>query len=70
VADSDPSVDSIYIELADQYKVIDATGNVAKRNILAEHLKDVINTVEQKGDQIASLYDLLTFQDKPLRSRR
>ncbi|KAL5501627.1 hypothetical protein ACEPAH_8887 [Sanghuangporus vaninii] len=55
----------IYIELADQYKIIDAASNVAKRNVLAEHLKEVINTLEQKGDQIASLYDLLTFRDKP-----
>ncbi|KAL5482601.1 hypothetical protein ACEPAI_9195 [Sanghuangporus weigelae] len=55
----------IYIELADQYKIIDAASNVAKRNVLAEHLKEVISTLEQKGDQIASLYDLLTFRDKP-----
>ncbi|KAI0345710.1 hypothetical protein BDW22DRAFT_1353291 [Trametopsis cervina] len=58
---------SIYIELADQYKIIDAVSNVAKRNVLAEHLREVIDILEQKGDQIASLYDLLTFKDKPLR---
>ncbi|THH03864.1 hypothetical protein EW145_g5947 [Phellinidium pouzarii] len=56
----------IYIELADQYKIMDAASNVPKRNVLAEHLKDVINTLEQKGDQIASLYDLLAFKDKPV----
>ncbi|KAH8114583.1 centrosome microtubule-binding domain of Cep57-domain-containing protein [Phellopilus nigrolimitatus] len=56
----------IYIELADQYKIMDAASNVPKRNVLAEHLKEVINTLEQKGDQIASLYDLLTFKDKPV----
>lgn len=39
---------SIYIELADQYKVMDAASNVAKRNVLAEHLKEVIDTLEQK----------------------
>lgn len=72
----------IYTELADQYKLMDAASNVPKRNILAEHLKDVVNTLEQRvrlshlmkviklttlqGDQIASLYDLLTFTDKPM----
>ncbi|EJC97962.1 uncharacterized protein FOMMEDRAFT_143465 [Fomitiporia mediterranea MF3/22] len=56
----------IYIELADQYKIIDAASNVAKRNVLAEHLREVIDTLEQKGDQIASLYDLLAFKDKPV----
>ncbi|KAF8522190.1 hypothetical protein BU17DRAFT_44955 [Hysterangium stoloniferum] len=56
---------AIYLELAEQYGVIDASSNVAKRNILAEHLHEVIDTLEQKGDHIASLYDLLNFQDKP-----
>ncbi|KAI5118867.1 hypothetical protein M0805_005310 [Coniferiporia weirii] len=56
----------IYTELADQYKIMDAASNVPKRNVLAEHLKEVINTLEQKGDQIASLYDLLAFKDKPV----
>ncbi|GJE91753.1 Centrosome microtubule-binding domain containing protein [Phanerochaete sordida] len=57
----------IYIELADQYKDIDPVSNVAKRNVLAEHLREVIDVLEQKGDQIASLYDLLTYGDKPVR---
>ena len=71
---------SIYVELADQYKVMDAASNVAKRHVLAEHLQEVIKVLERKvsirnsltflfltfnqGDQIASLYDLLTFKDK------
>ena len=38
----------IYVELADQYKDIDPTSNVAKRNILAEHLREVIDVLEQK----------------------
>ncbi|CED82349.1 cep57 cep57-mt-bd: centrosome microtubule-binding domain protein [Phaffia rhodozyma] len=58
----------IYTELADQYKQMDPASNVAKRNILAEHLKEVIDNLEQKGDQIASLYSLLTFADRPLPS--
>ncbi|KAH9058994.1 hypothetical protein EDB83DRAFT_2548255 [Lactarius deliciosus] len=56
----------IYTELADQYKVMDAASNVVKRNVLAQHLREVIDVLEQRGDQIASLYDLLTFEDKPV----
>jgi len=56
----------IYIELSDQYKEMDAVSNVVKRNVVAQHLKEVIDVLEQKGDQIASLHDLLSFQDKPV----
>ncbi|KAF8272262.1 hypothetical protein EI94DRAFT_1769980 [Lactarius quietus] len=56
----------IYTELADQYKIMDAASNVVKRNVLAQHLREVIDLLEQRGDQIASLYDLLTFEDKPV----
>lgn len=38
----------IYIELAEQYKLMDAISNVLKRNVLAEHLKEVIDVLEQK----------------------
>jgi hypothetical protein len=38
----------IYAELADQYKVLDAASAVAKRRVLAEHLKEVIDTLERK----------------------
>lgn len=57
---------SIYVELADQYKAMDAASDMGKRNLLASHLREVIDILEQKGDQIASLYDLLHFEDKPL----
>lgn len=57
---------SIYVELADQYKDMDAVSNVRKRNILAQHLREVVDILEQKGDQIASLSDLLSFKDKPV----
>jgi len=56
----------IYTELADQYKIMDAASNVVRRNVLAQHLREVIDVLEQRGDQIASLYDLLTFEDKPV----
>ncbi|KAI0317641.1 hypothetical protein OF83DRAFT_1120269 [Amylostereum chailletii] len=55
----------IYLELAHQYGLMDPASNVVKRNVLAEHLREVIDVLEQRGDQIASLYDLLTFEDKP-----
>ncbi len=40
--------DRIYVELADQYRIIDAVSNVAKRNVLAGHLNDVIDMLDQK----------------------
>ncbi|KAF9031737.1 hypothetical protein BJ165DRAFT_1518238 [Panaeolus papilionaceus] len=55
---------SIYVELADHYKLMDAASDVLRRNTLAKHLKEVVDVLEQKGDQIASLYDLLSFKDK------
>ncbi|KAJ7459702.1 hypothetical protein FB451DRAFT_1271215 [Mycena latifolia] len=57
---------SVYVELADQYKDMDAASDVPKRNMLAKHLREVVDILEQKGDQIASLYDCLTFKDKPI----
>ena len=39
---------SIYGELAEQYKMLDATGATNKRGVLAQHLKEVIDTLEQK----------------------
>ncbi|KAF4569937.1 hypothetical protein EYR40_008916 [Pleurotus pulmonarius] len=57
---------SIYVELADQYKDMDPVSNVRKRNLLAQHLHEVVDTMEQKGDQIAKLYSLLTFKDAPV----
>ncbi|KAF8969022.1 hypothetical protein BDZ97DRAFT_1754952 [Flammula alnicola] len=57
---------SIYVELADQYKIMDAASDVPRRNTLAKHLREVVDILEQKGDQIASLYDLLQFKDKPV----
>ena len=39
---------SIYVELADEYAKMDATSNVAKRNILADHLREVIDVLEQR----------------------
>ncbi|KAG8795004.1 hypothetical protein FRC12_019087 [Ceratobasidium sp. 428] len=50
-----------------RYKaIIGPASNVAKRKVLVERLKEVIDTLEKKGDQIASLYDLLQFNDKPV----
>jgi hypothetical protein len=34
--------------LAEQYKILDAASALAKRHVLAEHLKEVIDTLEQK----------------------
>ncbi|TEB30524.1 hypothetical protein FA13DRAFT_1733395 [Coprinellus micaceus] len=62
---------SVYVELADQYKEMDSVSDVPRRNMLAKHLKEVVDILEQKGDQIASLSDLLAFKDKlPSGSRK
>jgi Centrosome microtubule-binding domain of Cep57 len=47
----------IYTELADQYKMMDAASNVVKRNVLAQHLRDVIDVLEQRVRDSA-LYNL------------
>jgi hypothetical protein len=37
------------MELAEQYAVMDAASNVAKRHVLADHLREVIDCLEQKA---------------------
>jgi hypothetical protein len=54
------------MELAEQYAAMDAASNVARRRVLADHLREVIDQLERKGDQIASLYELLSYKDQPL----
>jgi hypothetical protein len=44
---------------------MDPASNTLKRHVLADHLREVIETLEEKGDQIASLYDVLSFKDTP-----
>ncbi|WVQ62201.1 uncharacterized protein L199_000340 [Kwoniella botswanensis] len=57
---------TIYSELADQYKLLDPASISSKRHVLAEHLREVIDVLESKADQIGDLYELLEFRDKPL----
>lgn len=38
----------IYVELADQYKMVDAASNITKRNILAQHVHEIVDILEQK----------------------
>ena len=42
------SFTSVYVELADQYKVMDAVSDVPRRNMLARHLREVVDILEQK----------------------
>lgn len=56
----------IYRELAEEYRSMDCATQATKRHMVADHLRDVIDTIERKGDQITSLYGLLTFKDKPV----
>ena len=39
---------SVYCELADQYKDMDPVSDVARRNLLAKHLKEVVDILEEK----------------------
>lgn len=55
----------IYIELADQYKVLDVACSTEKRQVLAEHLKEVIDSMERKAEQVSALYSLMTVEDRP-----
>jgi hypothetical protein len=57
----------IYTELADQYKMMDAASNVVKRNVLAQHLRDVIDVLEQKVRDSA-LYNLKGGSSSHMRS--
>ena len=46
------------MELADQYKDMDPVSNVVKRNVLADHLREVIDILEQKvGDSGSILFE-------------
>lgn len=54
----------IYIELADQYKVLDVACSTEKRHVLAEHLKEVIDSMERKAEQVSALYSLMTVEDR------
>ncbi|KAI6129686.1 hypothetical protein EDD16DRAFT_1823476 [Pisolithus croceorrhizus] len=56
----------IYRELAEEYRSMDCATQATKRHMVADHLRDVIDTIERKGDQITSLYGLLAFKDKPI----
>ena len=38
----------MYVELADQYKEMDAFSDVPRRNMLAKHLREVVDIFEQK----------------------
>ena len=57
VSDSGPGR-RIYTELADEYKMMDAASNVVKRNVLAQHLRDVIDVLEQRVRDNSALYNL------------
>ncbi|KAF8133420.1 hypothetical protein EV363DRAFT_1259120 [Boletus edulis] len=56
----------VYGILAEEYKSLDCATQAAKRHMAGDRLRDVIEVLEHKGHQIASLYDLLIFEDKPL----
>lgn len=52
---------SIYVELADQYKVMDAASDVKRRNLLAKHLREVVDVLEQKVRNVLFFEYLFCF---------
>ena len=52
----------MYLELAEQYGTMDPASKVLKRNVLADHLREIIDILEKKGDEIAALYDALKLR--------
>jgi len=65
VPQSDNSPDNqsrIYIELSDQYREMDAVSNVVKRNVVAQHLKEVIDVLEQKVREHSLIHGLGNMQ--------
>ena len=44
---------SVYVELADEYKIMDAISDVRRRNMLAQHLREVVDILEQKVRSIS-----------------
>lgn len=49
----------MYLELAEQYGAMDPASNVIKRNVLADHLREIIDILQKNGEEIAALYDAL-----------
>ena len=47
---------SVYVELADQYKDMDPVSDVPKRNMLAQHLREVVDILEQKAGEIITKF--------------
>ncbi|KAG9315545.1 hypothetical protein JVU11DRAFT_3166 [Chiua virens] len=57
----------IYSRLADEYRSLDSAVEATNRHAVSDRLRDVIEVLERKGNQIATLYDLLIFEDKALK---
>lgn len=49
----------LYLELSEQYRRMDAKAGGGRRRALAEHLKESIDTLEGKADQVRKLHKLL-----------
>lgn len=60
---------SIYVELADQYKDMDPVSNVRKRNMLAQHLHEVVDTMEQKV-RVHHCFTLMRAPNRVIRETR
>ncbi|KAK9894543.1 hypothetical protein P389DRAFT_97911 [Cystobasidium minutum MCA 4210] len=55
----------IYVDLSEEFKLMDpATPEVNRRKILASHLKESVDILEMKADEIKRLYDLLHYRSE------
>lgn len=52
---------SVYVELADQYKDMDPVSDVPKRNMLAQHLREVVDILEQKVSEATKQIELIAL---------
>ncbi|KAG0144972.1 hypothetical protein CROQUDRAFT_46451 [Cronartium quercuum f. sp. fusiforme G11] len=57
----------IFVELSETYRAMEpGKEDLVKRKALAAHLKESVDTLEKKAEQIHELYRLLEFRDLPL----
>ncbi|KAH7103404.1 hypothetical protein BKA62DRAFT_696830 [Auriculariales sp. MPI-PUGE-AT-0066] len=56
----------LYIELADQYKLMNPTSDAIKRNLIADQLVEVVELLRNKGNRIAAMYDALQMREQPI----
>ena len=57
----------MYVELADQYKVMDAVSDVRRRNTLARHLTEIVDILEQKVTRFLLFMQLILISYREIK---